>query len=154
MRHPQRRVAPQAGDTSGLAGRIFPGRAKTSPPQIWQRRCRRGSCARTRRAVARWARRQPGAVVEFGGELLLVQGPRKLALDRQGRPLWAVHLGRDALEQTNLITAEPTRWHWSPAWRQLRRWGRQEWRRRSGSGWIWRRLGRPAPELHPLEPQS
>ena len=104
--------------------------------------------------LARWARRQPGAVVEFGGELLLVQGPRKLALDRQGRPLWAVHLGRDALEQTNLITAEPTRWHWSPAWRQLRRWGRQEWRRRSGSGWIWRRLGRPAPELNPLEPQS
>ena len=104
--------------------------------------------------LARWARRQRGAVVEFGGELLLVQGPRKLALDRQGRPLWAVHLGRDALEQTNLITAEPTRWHWSPAWRQLRRWGRQEWRRRSGPGWIWRQLGRHAQELHPIEPQG
>lgn len=104
--------------------------------------------------LAQWARRQRGAVVEFGGELLLLQGQRKLALDRQGQPLWAVHLGRDPLEQTNLIAAEPRRWFWSPAWRRLRRWGRQEWRRRSGPGWIWRNLSRANSEVHPLEPQG
>lgn len=90
--------------------------------------------------LAQWARRRRGAVVEFGGELLLLQGPRKLALDREGKPLWAVHLERDPLEQINLITAHGRRWRWSPAWRQLRRWGQQEWQRRSGPGWIWRRL--------------
>ena len=104
--------------------------------------------------LRQWARRQPGAVVEFGGELLLLRGARKLALDRQGQPLWAVHLDRDPLEQTNLITAQPGRWRWSPAWRQLRRWGRWEWQRRSGPGWIWRRLSRASPEVHPLEPHG
>jgi len=87
-----------------------------------------------------WAQHQPGAVVEFGAELLLQQGPRKLALDRHGNSLWAVHLVRDPGEQMNVITSQPHRWRWSPAWRRLRRWGREEWKRRSEADWIWRQL--------------
>ena len=90
--------------------------------------------------LQRWAGQQPGAVTEFGAELLLQQGPRKLALDAGGEPLWAVHLGRDPGEQVNVITAQPRRWRWSPAWRRLRRWGRQEWQRRSEPEWVWRQL--------------
>jgi len=87
-----------------------------------------------------WAMQQPGAVVEFGAELLLQQGLRKLALNCHGEPLWAVHLGRDPGEQTDVITSQPHRWRWSPAWRRLRHWGRQEWQRRSAPEWIWRQL--------------
>ena len=104
--------------------------------------------------LAAWVRQQPGALLEFGDELLLIQGPRKLALDHHGKPLWAIHLGRDGLEQTNLITAQPWRLRWSPAWRQLRHWGKQEWKRRSKPGWIWRRLSQSSPKLDPLEPQG
>jgi hypothetical protein len=91
--------------------------------------------------LLRWARRRPGAVVEFGEERLFLRGPRKLAVDGRGRPLWAVHLGRDPLEQVEVIAAQPGRWRWSPAWRRLRRWAAAETARRSAPGWLWRQLG-------------
>lgn len=91
--------------------------------------------------LQRWARHQLGAVVEFGAELLLVQGRRKLVVDGQGRPMWAVHLGRDPGEQRNVITSQPSIWRWSPGWRGLRRWAAAETVRRSEQGWLWRQLG-------------
>jgi arylsulfatase len=89
-----------------------------------------------------WAAQQAGAVVEFGSERLLLQGPRKLAVDQHGQPLWAVHLGRDPLEQGNVISAQPRRWSWSPGWRRLRRWGRRLSAQQTTTHWVWRDLGR------------
>ena len=87
-------------------------------------------------------------MVEFGNELLLLQGQRKLAVDPQGRPLWAVDLAHDPMEQRNVITADPVQWRWSRRWRALRRWSRIEWRRRQVDSWIWRHL-----PLHTSETQ-
>jgi arylsulfatase len=103
-----------------------------------------GHCGR----LQRWSQRQRGAVVEFGDELLLVQGQRKLAVDPEGQPLWAVDLAHDPMEQRNVITADPVRWRWSRHWRALRSWSRIEWRRRQVDGWIWRHL-----PLHTSEAQ-
>jgi choline-sulfatase len=91
--------------------------------------------------LLRWASRRPGAVVEFGEERLFLRGRRKLAVDGAGRPLWAVHLGRDPHEQVEVITMQPDRWRWSPDWRRLRRWAAAETTHRSAPGWLWRQLG-------------
>jgi len=87
-----------------------------------------------------WASQQRGAVVEFGAERLLLQGPRKLALDGNGQPLWAIHLGRDPQEQTNVIEAQPQRWRFSPSWRKLRQWAKHETNLRLKPNWVWRQL--------------
>lgn len=91
--------------------------------------------------LQRWAHQQPGAVVEFGAERLLLQGLRKLAVDNLGHPLWAVQLGRDPDEQHNVITSQPSRWRFSPGWQRLRRWAKAETSRRSAPRWLWRQLG-------------
>ena len=92
-------------------------------------------------ALMDWAHQQRSAVVEFGSERLILQGKRKLATDQKGWPLWAIHLGRDPLEQCNVITAQPKRWRISPGWRKLRQEARMEARRRSAKNWLWRQLG-------------
>jgi choline-sulfatase len=98
------------------------------------------------RWLQRWSRQEPGAVVEFGSELLLIQGQRKLVLDQEGEVQWAIDLARDPLEQKNVMRANPQRWRWSPGWRRLRRWGQREWQRRSAAGWRWRHLPLDSPE--------
>lgn len=92
-------------------------------------------------ALTHWAHEQHSAVVEFGSERLILQGKRKLATDQQGMPLWAIHLGRDPLEQCNVITAQPQRWRMSPGWRQLWEEARAQATRRSAKNWLWRQLG-------------
>ena len=91
----------------------------------------------TLKPLKRWARRQPGAVVEFGEERLFIRGARKLCLDASGHPLWATHIGNDPDEQRNRIGAL----HQSqPRWLHLLEWAVQEQLRRSTDDWIWRNL--------------
>ena len=87
-----------------------------------------------------WADRQSGAVVEFGKELLLIQGKRKLAVDAEGNALWAIHLGRDPSEQINIIMERQNNWMLNPMWIKLKRWSKKISRIRSQSTWVWREL--------------
>ena len=87
--------------------------------------------------LQRWARRQTGAVVEFGTERLYICGPRKLCVDDKGQPLWATHIGKDPSEQRNqLIDLQPSQ----PRWMRLLQWAEEEQMQRSSATWIWRRL--------------
>ena len=87
--------------------------------------------------LQRWARQQPGAVVEFGEERLFIRGARKLCLDASGQPLWATHIGNDPGEQRNRLRAlQQSR----PRWLHLLEWAEQEQLRRSTGAWIWRNL--------------
>lgn len=88
-----------------------------------------------------WIKHQKHAVVEFGSERLFIEGKRKLAVDQQGKPLWAIHLGRDPREQCNVITGERWRWQLSPHWNRLRQIAKRETERRSAKTWVWRKLG-------------
>lgn len=85
-----------------------------------------------------WMRRCRGAVVEFGEELLVVQGSRKLVLDGDGRPLWATQPTTDPGEQRTLLRRAG--WWLNPGWWRLRRRAAREWRRRRSAGWLWRDL--------------
>ena len=87
--------------------------------------------------LQRWARRQPGAVVEFGEERLFIRGTRKLCLDVSGQPLWATHLGKDPDEQRNRIRAIQQS---GPRWLPLLEWADREQLHRSTGAWIWRNL--------------
>ena len=87
--------------------------------------------------LKQWARRQPGAVVEFGSERLYIHGPLKLCVDAKGQPLWATHIGKDPDEQRNQLTNSPGQ---SPRWNRLQAWADEEQERRSSKVWVWRRL--------------
>lgn len=91
----------------------------------------------TLKPLQRWARRQPGAVVEFGEERLFIRGARKLCLDASGHPLWATHIGNDPGEQRNRVRALQQS---QPRWLSLLEWAGQEQLRRSTGTWIWRSL--------------
>ncbi len=90
--------------------------------------------------LRRWVRGCSAAVVEFGEELLVLQGQRKLVLDGQGQPLWASRVRSNGADRTEVIRQQPWRWRLSPGWRRLRRRGGQEWQRRRSAGWLWRDL--------------
>jgi len=90
--------------------------------------------------LQQWAQRQPGAVVEFGAERLLVSGKRKLVVDAEGHPLWAVDLRRDPEEQHNLLQDGRKPWHQSLGWWNLRRWAQRIHHERSRPDWCWRHL--------------
>ena len=87
--------------------------------------------------LQRWARQQPGAVVEFGEERLFIRGARKLCLDGSGQPLWATHLGKDPGEQRNRIGVLQQS---GPRWLPLLEWAGREQLHRSTGAWIWRNL--------------
>ena len=87
--------------------------------------------------LKRWARKQPGAVVEFRRERVYIQGARKLCVGTEGELFWATHLGRDPNEQKNQLTKKITK---SPAWMRLMSWAGEEQKRRSSSTWVWRML--------------
>ena len=85
----------------------------------------------------KWKQQQLGAVVEFGRERLLVQGPRKLVTDNKGVPIWATQIGRDPQEQHNLVKST----NWPRArWQRLLKWSREETTRRNQTNWLWRSL--------------
>ena len=91
----------------------------------------------TIKPLQRWARRQTGAVVEFGAERLYIRGVRKLCVNAEGQTLWATHIGKDPNEQRNqLIDLKPSQ----PRWMRLIKWAEEEQLRRSSTTWIWRRL--------------
>ena len=91
-------------------------------------------------ALEAWVQRCRGTVVEFGEELLVLQGSRKLVLDRHGRPLWASQPELDPGEQRNLLSKPRWLWQLNPAWWQLRWRASREWRRRRSTHWLWRDL--------------
>ena len=93
------------------------------------------------RSLVAWAEKQKGVIIEFGNERLLIHGKRKVALDAEGKPVWAVHLGRDKSEQTNVIQQQHYRWLLSPSWWMMRIWGIYTPKVRSRSWWVWRNLG-------------
>ena len=91
----------------------------------------------TIKPLQRWARRQTGAVVEFGAERLYIRGARKLCVSAEGQTLWATHIGKDPSEQRNqLLDLKPSQ----PRWMRLIKWAEAEQLRRSSTTWIWRRL--------------
>jgi choline-sulfatase len=90
--------------------------------------------------LRRWVRGCSAAVVEFGEELLVLQGQRKLVLDGQGQPLWASRVRSFGADRAEVIRQQPWRWRLSPGWRRLRRRAGQEWQRRRSAGWLWRDL--------------
>ena len=89
------------------------------------------------RPVVAWARRQPGAVVEFGQERLYVQGTRKLCVDAKGKALWATNLRNDPGEQKNQLH-KLNQWH--PKWWLLKDWAQKNQKERSNKSWVWRDL--------------
>lgn len=88
----------------------------------------------TQTDVRSWAVPEEPVVCEFGDELMLVSGDRKL-VTRRGRPDWATDLATDPTERRNVITDDRWTWWTDAAWRALRRRGRLEWKRRRRSDW-------------------
>ncbi len=72
----------------------------------------------------------PYAMSEFGSELLITDRHRKLVLDGEGDPLWAIDLRRDPLEQRNLLLQGEGR---SGPWQALRQVGLAHQNQRVGS---------------------
>jgi len=90
--------------------------------------------------LQKWAKKQKGAVVEFGKERLYIRRSRKVCMDAEGRPLWATHIRQDPEEQCNQIAElNPSR----PRWMRLLEWADAEQKRRSSPSWAWRRLTDP-----------
>ena len=87
-----------------------------------------------------WAKKQKGAVVEFGKERLIIQGERKMALDETGKPVWAVHIGRDKDEAVNIITQKMFVGFLALDGLNFGDGVKNNWRR-SKSLWVWRDLG-------------
>ncbi|MHC4809911.1 MAG: sulfatase family protein [Planctomycetota bacterium] len=92
----------------------------------------------TGRLDDRWpgaACEEPGVIAEFGGEVMVVAGDRKLVMDRRRRPLWAIDLERDPQEQINVIRSDPRAWCRDPAWKAMRRLAVRHQRLRRRRGW-------------------
>jgi len=92
-------------------------------------------------ALVAQASRTTRVVAEYEDEVMVVAGEHKLVLDRKGRPLWATDLGRDPLEQENVITEHPHEWDTAPGWEELRRHAQDHLRsvKRGPFGWMRRR---------------
>lgn len=72
---------------------------------------------------------------EFESELMLIEGHRKLVVDRRGRPLWAVDLESDPTERLDLLAEERRTWRSDSDWKRLRRIAARHQRRRRGRRW-------------------
>ena len=93
-------------------------------------------------SLQRWAKQQPGAVVEFGRERLYIRGSRKLCINDKGKSLWGIDLKRDPEEQQNQLR---THRDWNFSWWRLGRWAKKENQRRSTMFWPWRILSNSQP---------
>ncbi|MHC5113420.1 MAG: sulfatase family protein [Planctomycetota bacterium] len=77
----------------------------------------------------------PDACAEHETELMVVEGTRKLVIDRAREPLWAIDLAADPLEQQNVITEQPKVWRSDPGWKSLRKRARRHMAARRARRW-------------------
>ena len=86
------------------------------------------------------AERQAEACCEFGDELMVVAGRRKLVIDHRGKALWATDLEHDPGEQRNVVTEDRRTWRTDPRWKDLHRTARKLRKERRRHSWKWTQL--------------
>ena len=79
--------------------------------------------------------RQDEVCCEFADELMVVDGGRKIVVDRRGKALWAIDLDRDPREQENVVTDHRRTWRTDPGWRTLLKTTRRLQRDRRRRSW-------------------
>ena len=90
--------------------------------------------------ILKWAKSQKHVEIEFENELLVIVGQKKIALNLEGKILWASDLGKDKQELKNEVSEQTLVWRISPRWRKIRRLAKNEVKKRSGQQWVWRNL--------------
>jgi choline-sulfatase len=88
----------------------------------------------------KWLKEMPPVISEFDLEIMVVIGMKKLVLNYDGTPQWAVDLEKDAQEQHNLLQHDHAILR-SKEWKPLLKTARRFFRRRQKKKWLWKDLG-------------
>jgi arylsulfatase len=87
-----------------------------------------------------WLNKMPPVISEFDLEIMVVIGMKKLVLNYDGTPQWAVDLEKDPQEQNNLLQHGHGILR-SKEWKPLVKTARRFFRRRQKKKWLWKDLG-------------
>ena len=91
-----------------------------------------GSSKRLRKKAEKKGR----AVVEFRDEILFIQGNKKLAVNKNGKILWAVELGRDGSERENSYEKRQEDLFRNGEWLKIKEWSDKELAKRRRKNWL------------------
>ena len=81
-------------------------------------------------------KKNKAVTIEFGNEILVIKGKKKLCMSQAKEVLWAIDLEKDPHEKTN--EAENSVLDNNKAWKRLKKIGEKELDRRAKSNWIWK----------------
>lgn len=90
--------------------------------------------------VMAWARNCKGAWCEYGDEVAVLQGTKKIVYNERS-VIWATDLKADEGEQVNYADGQHISWKIDPRWIQLRKFGDLVRREKRSQKWLWRNLG-------------